>query len=95
MKTVTMRVDDSIYDMIKLAADGQRRNLSNFIEFATMQYLTSSQFVGMDEMNEILEDFKKGKYRIGSYRLFYLIEDEKLVRISRMWIHYKIIYLKK
>jgi len=46
-------------------------------------------------MNEILEDFKKGKYRIGSYRLFYLIEDEKLVRISRMWIHYKIIYLKK
>jgi len=64
MKTVTMRVDDSIYDMIKLAADGQRRNLSNFIEFATMQYLTSSQFVGMDEMNEILEDFKKGKYTI-------------------------------
>jgi len=43
MKTVTMRVDDSIYDMIKLAADGQKRNLSNFIEFATMQYLTSSQ----------------------------------------------------
>jgi len=36
MKIVTMRVDDSIYDMIKLAADGQRRNLSNFIEFATM-----------------------------------------------------------
>ena len=64
MKTVTMRVDNSIYDMIKLAADGQRRNLSNFIEFATMLYLTSSQFVGMDEMNEILEDFKKGKYTI-------------------------------
>jgi len=33
MKTVTMRVDDSVYDMIKLAAEGQRRNLSNFIEF--------------------------------------------------------------
>lgn len=56
MKTVTMRVDDSIYDMIKLAADGQKRNLSNFIEFATVQYLTSSQFVENDEMNEILED---------------------------------------
>jgi len=77
MKTVTMRVDDSIYDMIKLAAQGQRRNLSNFIEFATMQYLTSSQFVEKDEMNEILEDkelvqnlmngledFKKGDYTI-------------------------------
>jgi len=77
MKTVTMRVDDSIYDMIKLAADGQKRNLSNFIEFATMQYLTSSQFVENDEMSEILEDkdlvkhlmdgledFKRGDYTI-------------------------------
>lgn len=72
-----MRIDDSIYDMIKLAADGQKRNLSNFIEFATMQYLTSSQFVENDEMAEImndkelvknlmdgLEDFKKGDYTI-------------------------------
>ncbi|MFK5937338.1 MAG: CopG family transcriptional regulator [Sulfurimonas sp.] len=77
MKTVTMRVDDSIYDMIKLAAEGQRRNLSNFIEFATIQYLTSSQFVDSSEMNDILddeelvsnlmnglEDFKKGDYTI-------------------------------
>jgi uncharacterized protein (DUF1778 family) len=77
MKTVTMRVDDSVYDMIKLAADGQKRNLSNFIEFATMQYLTSSQFVDAEEMKEIsndkdlvknlingLEDFKTGDYTI-------------------------------
>lgn len=77
MKTVTMRVDDSIYEMIKLAAEGQRRNLSNFIEFATMQYLTSSQFVENDEMNDImhdkelvqnlmngLDDFKNGDYTI-------------------------------
>ena len=77
MKTVTMRVDDSVYDMIKLAAEGQRRNLSNFIEFATMQYLTSSQFVDNDEMTEItndkelvenlmngLNDFKNGDYTI-------------------------------
>ncbi|MGD9719185.1 MAG: CopG family transcriptional regulator [Sulfurimonadaceae bacterium] len=77
MKTVTMRVNDSTYEMIKLAAEGQKRNLSNFIEFATMQYLTSSQFVENDEMAEImndkelvknlmdgLEDFKKGDYTI-------------------------------
>ena len=77
MKTVTMRVDDSVYDMIKLAAEGQRRNLSNFIEFATMQYLTSSQFVDNDEMAEIvndkelvqnlmngLDDFKNSDYTI-------------------------------
>jgi len=77
MKTVTMRVDDSIYEMIKLAAEGQKRNLSNFIEFATVQYLTSSQFVNTNEMEEIssdeelvqnlmngLEDFKNGDYKI-------------------------------
>ncbi|WP_294885257.1 MULTISPECIES: CopG family transcriptional regulator [unclassified Sulfurimonas] len=77
MKTVTMRVDDSIYDMIKLAAEGQKRNISNFIEFATLQYLTSSQFVENDEMAEImndkelvknlmdgLNDFKNGDYTI-------------------------------
>ena len=56
MKTITMRVDDSVYEMIKRAADGQRRNISNFIEYATLQYLTSSQYVSDGEMNEILND---------------------------------------
>ena len=56
MKTVTMRVDDSIYKMIKQAADGQRRNISNFIEYATLQYLSSSTYVDDNEMNEILND---------------------------------------
>ncbi len=56
MKTLTMRVDDSIYQIIKTAADGQKRNISNFIEFATMQYLTSVQYVDSVEMNEILDD---------------------------------------
>lgn len=56
MKTVTMRVDDAIYQMIKTAADGQKRNISNFIEYATMQYLSSSQYVDENEMNEILND---------------------------------------
>ncbi len=56
MKTVTMRVDDAVYQMIKTAADGQRRNISNFIEYATLQYLTSSQYVSDSEMNEILND---------------------------------------
>lgn len=50
MKTVTMRVDDSIYQMIKSAADGQKRNISNFIEFATIQYLVSTQYGKMDEI---------------------------------------------
>lgn len=56
MKTVTMRVDDDIYKTIKLAAEGQKRNISNFIEFATMQYLVTDQYVDELEMREILQD---------------------------------------
>jgi uncharacterized protein (DUF1778 family) len=56
MKTVTMRVDDDIYKTIKLAAEGQKRNISNFIEFATMQYLVTDQYVDEREMREILQD---------------------------------------
>jgi hypothetical protein len=56
MKTVTMRVDDATYEVIKSAAEGQKRNISNFIEFATLQYLLSSQYVDSDEMDEILND---------------------------------------
>jgi ferritin len=61
MKTLTMRVEDSIYELIALAADGQKRNISNFIEFATMQYLTSSQYVDISEMAEILADTELAK----------------------------------
>ena len=56
MKTVTMRVDDEIYKTIRLAADGQKRNISNFIEFATMQYLISNQYVNDFEMQDIFQD---------------------------------------
>ncbi len=56
MKTLTMRVDDTIYEVIKLAASGEKRNIANFIEFATMQYLNSSAYVDEGEMDEILAD---------------------------------------
>ncbi len=55
-KTVTLRVDEKSYNLIKTAADGQKRNLSNFIEFATLEYLASSMYVHDDEMNEIIND---------------------------------------
>jgi uncharacterized protein (DUF1778 family) len=56
MKTLTIRVDDAVYQMIKRAAEGQKRNISNFIEFATLQYLSSSQYIDSEEMDEILQD---------------------------------------
>ncbi len=76
-KTITLRVNDDVYQMMKTAADGQRRNLSNFIEFATLQYLTSATYVDDAEMELILndaelvanlrqglEDIKKGDYTV-------------------------------
>ena len=56
MKTVTMRVDDSTWRMISAAADGQKRTISSFLEFAVLQYLSSAQYVDNMEMNEILKD---------------------------------------
>ena len=56
MKTLTLRVDEDVYSMIKSASDGARRNMSNFIEYATLQYLTSSQYIDNLEMDEIIQD---------------------------------------
>jgi len=77
MKTITMRIDDNVYDILKKAADGERRTISNFLENASLQYLSSELYVSDSEMNSILndktlteglykgiEDAKKGKYRI-------------------------------
>jgi predicted transcriptional regulator len=62
-KTITLRVDDSIYNTLKRAADGDRRTMSNFIEYATINYIFNNNIVDDDEMNEILcfeNDLKKG-----------------------------------
>lgn len=55
-KTVTMRIDDTTYNLIKNAATGERRSISNFIEYATMAYLAEESFISDNEMNEILSD---------------------------------------
>jgi len=77
MKTITLRVEDDLYNMFKRAADGDKRTLSNFIEYAAQNYLSEESFVSDEEMDEILsdktliaslrkskEDIKKGRYKI-------------------------------
>jgi hypothetical protein len=76
-KSITLDVSDTDYELLKRAADGERRSLKNFVEYATMAYLTESFMVYDEEMNEIvsnveltksmnkgLSDIKKGKYKI-------------------------------
>ena len=55
-KTVTVRLNDDVYQTIKSAAQAEKRTISNLIEFATVSYLESSSFVSDEEMQEILAD---------------------------------------
>ena len=71
-KTITIRIDDSTYELFKKAANGERRTITNFIEYATLNYLTNENYVSDIEMKEIysysndlkmgLEDIDKGNY---------------------------------
>jgi hypothetical protein len=73
-KTITVRIDDSTYDIFKLAAAGQKRTISNYLEYATLNYTMNETVVDDTEMNEILKygkDIKKGLSDIsaGRYRI--------------------------
>ena len=76
-KTITIRVDDATYEKIRSAADSEKRSISNFMEYATLNYLESSSFVSEEEMQAVLQDSKllhslkeslddiqEGRYRI-------------------------------
>ena len=55
-KTVTVRLDDRAFELIRKAAEGERRSISNFIEYAALRYLTDELTVSDQEMEEIMAD---------------------------------------
>lgn len=62
-KTITIRLEENVYEIFKKAADGQKRTISNYIEYATLNYTVNETVVDDTEMSEILsfeEDIKKG-----------------------------------
>jgi uncharacterized protein (DUF1778 family) len=76
-KTITLRIDEDVYGLFKTAASAEKRTISNFIEYATLNYLTEESYVSEAEMKDILADqqllqslksakkeIKKGKYKI-------------------------------
>ena len=76
-KTVTVRLDDRAYELIRKAAEGERRSISNFIEYAALRYLTDELTVSDQEMEEIMADealvasLRKGlaEAKAGRYRV--------------------------
>jgi len=70
-KTITVRLDDNVYEIFKKAAEGQKRTISNYIEYATLNFTVSDTVVDDIEMSEILafeKDIKKGLADISSGR---------------------------
>ncbi len=76
-KTITLRINDDFYNMLKKAAEGEHRTISNYIEFAAYNYLSLQAHVSDAEMSEILQDkelisnihsgiddYKKGRFRV-------------------------------
>ncbi len=55
-KTVTIRLNDDIYNWIKQHAQNDNRPLSNYIETATLRYIEDVDYVDDFEMANILND---------------------------------------
>lgn len=53
-KTVTLRLDDDVYDLFLEAAKAEKRSLSNLIETAALIRIQEQQFIDDAEMSEIL-----------------------------------------
>ena len=53
-KTVTLRLDDEVYNLFLEAARVENRPLSNLIETAALSRIREQQFVDDAEMSEIL-----------------------------------------
>ncbi|HQL34028.1 MAG TPA: CopG family transcriptional regulator [Treponemataceae bacterium] len=60
-----------MYDLFKKAADGQKRTLSNYLEYAALNYTINDTVVDDSEMEEILsyqKEIQKGLSDINAER---------------------------
>jgi predicted transcriptional regulator len=55
-KTITIRLAESRYKVIKSLADQENRPISNFIETATLRYIESTEYADEFEMAEIRQN---------------------------------------
>ena len=55
-KTITLRLDEDVYEELREAATAERRPLSNLIEIAALAHVREDQFVDDAEMAEILDN---------------------------------------
>lgn len=52
-KTVTLRLNENIYELFRIMAESDNRTLSNFIETSALRYIEEHEYVDDFEMEEI------------------------------------------
>lgn len=52
-KTITLKINEELYQILKKHAENENRSLTNFIETATLKYIDQIEFVDEFEMEEI------------------------------------------
>ena len=55
-KTVTLRLDDDVYESLLNHSEAEKRPLSNYIEMAAMEYPRFQEFTDDEEMLDILSN---------------------------------------
>jgi predicted DNA-binding protein len=55
-KTVSLRIDEKLYNSLKTHAEAENRSISNFIETATLRYIEEVEYADDFEMESILSD---------------------------------------
>lgn len=55
-KTVTLRLEDEVYEVLRGHSEAEKRPLSNYIEMAALEYTCVQQFVDDEEMTAILSN---------------------------------------
>jgi len=55
-KTVTLRIENTLYKKLKEHAESENRSLSNFIETAALKYIEQIELVDEYEMKEIISN---------------------------------------
>ena len=55
-KTISLKVDDSLYQTLKVHTEAENRSISNFIETADKKYLEEVDYVDEFEMESIINN---------------------------------------
>jgi len=72
-KDIHIRVNDSVYEKLKLAAEGKQRSISTFMEYTTLSHLgddvqKQDDITSLEQLARSLKDEIKGK-RKNSYKV--------------------------